>query len=37
VTEPDLAPFVDAARKTYPEFEGKLGKDLIRKVTEGLK
>ena len=37
VTEPDLGPFVEAARKTYPEFEAKLGKDLIRKVTEGLR
>lgn len=37
VTEPDLAPFIEAARKTYPEFEGKLGLDLIRKVTEALK
>jgi tripartite ATP-independent transporter DctP family solute receptor len=37
VTEPDLAPFIEVARKTYPEFEGKLGKDLVRKVTEALK
>ncbi len=37
VTEPDLAPFVETARKTYPEFEGKLGKELVRKVAEGLK
>jgi TRAP-type transport system periplasmic protein len=36
-TEPDLAPFIDTARKSYPEFEGKLGKDLIRKVTEAVK
>ncbi len=37
VTEPELAPFIEGARKTYPEFEGKLGKELIRKVTEALK
>ena len=37
ITEPDLGPFVEAARKTYPEFEAKLGKDLIRKVMEALK
>ena len=37
VTEPDLAPFIDLARKSYSEFEGKLGKDLIRKLTEAAK
>jgi tripartite ATP-independent transporter DctP family solute receptor len=34
MTQPDLAPFVDLARKSYSEFEGKLGKDLIQKMTE---
>jgi TRAP-type C4-dicarboxylate transport system substrate-binding protein len=36
ITEPDLAPFIETARKSYSEFEGKLGKDLIRKVTEAV-
>jgi TRAP-type C4-dicarboxylate transport system substrate-binding protein len=37
ITEPDLAPFIETARKSYPEFEGKLGKDLIRKIVEAVK
>lgn len=31
--EPDLAPFVAIGRKTYSEFEAKLGKDLIEQVS----
>jgi TRAP-type transport system periplasmic protein len=37
VTTPDLAPFVSATRKVYPEFEGTLGKDLIQKMLDALK
>lgn len=31
--EPDLAPFIAVGRKTYPEFEAKLGKDVIAQVS----
>jgi len=37
ITEPDLAPFIETARRSYSEFEGKLGKDLIQKITEAVK
>jgi tripartite ATP-independent transporter DctP family solute receptor len=33
ITEPDLKPLVDAGRKTWAEFEPKLGKDLIQKIS----
>jgi tripartite ATP-independent transporter DctP family solute receptor len=36
-TRPDLKPFVEKGRGTYPEFEGKVGKDLITKVLEASK
>ena len=29
ITHPDLKPFIEIGRKTYPQFEEKLGKDLI--------
>jgi TRAP-type transport system periplasmic protein len=31
--EPDLAPFIAIGRKTYGEFEAKLGKDMIAQVS----
>jgi tripartite ATP-independent transporter DctP family solute receptor len=37
ITYPDLKPFVELGRKTYPEFEEKLGKDLIKKVQDLIK
>ena len=33
ITEPDLKPLVEAGRKTWAEFEPKLGKDLIQKIS----
>jgi tripartite ATP-independent transporter DctP family solute receptor len=32
ITHPDLKPFIEIGRKTYPQFEEKLGKDVIGKV-----
>jgi tripartite ATP-independent transporter DctP family solute receptor len=32
LTHPDLKPFIEIGRKTYPQFEEKLGKDLIKKI-----
>jgi tripartite ATP-independent transporter DctP family solute receptor len=36
-TRPDLKPFIEKGRGTYPEFESKVGKDLIAKVLEASK
>ena len=33
VTRPDLQPLAEVGRKTWTEFEPKLGKDLIQKVS----
>ena len=33
VTRPDLKPFVEAGRKTWSEAEGRVGKDLIQKIS----
>ncbi|MGQ0654834.1 MAG: TRAP transporter substrate-binding protein [Betaproteobacteria bacterium] len=33
ITRPDLKPFVEAGRKTWSEAEGRLGKDLIQKIS----
>ncbi len=32
LTYPDLKPFIEIGRKTYPQFEEKLGKELIKKI-----
>jgi tripartite ATP-independent transporter DctP family solute receptor len=32
VTEPDLAPFVEVGRRTYEQFEERLGKDLVARI-----
>ena len=37
VTEPDLAPFVEAGRKTYDEMAQRIGKDLVAKIVEAVK
>jgi TRAP-type transport system periplasmic protein len=34
ITKPDLKPFVETGRKTWTEAEGRLGKDLIQKITK---
>jgi tripartite ATP-independent transporter DctP family solute receptor len=34
ITRPDLKPFVEAGRKTWSEAEGRLGKDLIQKISK---
>ena len=33
ITQPDLKPLVEVGRKTWSEFEPKLGKDLIQKIS----
>lgn len=33
ITKPDLRPLVEVGRKTWTEFEPKLGKDLIQKIS----
>lgn len=33
ITKPDLQPFIAAGRRTWTEFEGRLGKELIQKVS----
>ena len=33
VTRPDLKPFIEAGRKTWAEAEGRVGKDLIQKIS----
>jgi len=33
ITRPDLKPFVEAGRKTWAEAEGRVGKDLIQKIS----
>jgi TRAP-type transport system periplasmic protein len=33
ITRPDLKPFVEAGRKTWSEAEGRVGKDLIQKIS----
>jgi tripartite ATP-independent transporter DctP family solute receptor len=33
ITQPDLKPLVEVGRKTWTEFEPKLGKDLIQKIS----
>jgi tripartite ATP-independent transporter DctP family solute receptor len=33
ITRPDLKPFVEAGRKTWSEAEGRLGKELIQKIS----
>jgi hypothetical protein len=33
ITRPDLNPFIAAGRKTWAESEGRLGKDLIGKIS----
>jgi len=33
VTRPDLKPFVEAGRKTWADAEGRVGKDLIQKIS----
>jgi tripartite ATP-independent transporter DctP family solute receptor len=33
ITKPDLKPLVEVGRKTWTEFEPKLGKDLIQKIS----
>lgn len=33
ITKPDLKPLVEVGRKTWTEFEPKLGKELIRKIS----
>ncbi|MBI2371799.1 MAG: TRAP transporter substrate-binding protein [Deltaproteobacteria bacterium] len=35
-TSPDLTAFVEAARKTYPQFEERVGKELIQKILAAL-
>ena len=37
ITRPDLKPFIEVGRKTYPQFEEKLGKDLIAKIQAIIK
>ena len=33
ITKPDLKPFVEAGRKTWAEAEGRVGKDLIQRIS----
>ena len=33
VTQPDLQPFIDAGRKTYADMAGRVGQDLVNRIT----
>ncbi len=33
ITKPDLKPFIEAGRKTWSEAEGRVGKDLIQRIS----
>lgn len=33
ITRPDLKPFIEAGRKTWSDAEGRVGKDLIQKIS----
>jgi TRAP-type transport system periplasmic protein len=37
ITKPDLKPFVAVGRKTWAESEGRLGKDLINKISSAVR
>ena len=37
ITRPDLKPFIEVGRKTYSQFEEKLGKDFIAKIQAIIK